>query len=62
MSRDEDGFAAGDTLAALTILAVTIVLSLRAVETARHAALVPDESRRATALLGGFSDAGTRRA
>ena len=60
MSRDEDGFAAGDALAALMILAITIVHCLRAVETARHAAIAADETRRATALLGRFSDTGIR--
>jgi hypothetical protein len=50
------GFAAVDALVALMILAATITLSLRAVETARRAALGADEMRQATQMLRGLLD------
>jgi hypothetical protein len=46
-----EGFAAVDAMVALLILSVTVIFSLEAVETARHAAVAAEETRRATTLL-----------
>jgi hypothetical protein len=52
----EGGFAAVDALVALMILATTITLCLRAVETARLAAVSGMEMRQSTQLLRGLLD------
>ena len=59
---NDSGFAAVDALVALMILTISIVLCLRAVETARHAAIAADEARHATQLLAGLLDAAPRKA
>ena len=58
---EEGGFAAIDALVALMILATTIALCLRAVETARKAAVAANETRYATQLLRDLLDASPRK-
>ena len=53
----DSGFAAVDALVALMILAITITLSLRAVETAKRAATSADEMRQATQVMRGLLEA-----